>query len=171
MPEFAVDANGQQTPYFISTTPLEDRRFAANDPRRYVDGRTIPHFVLPGGEGGPFTTQRGVRLGDLALLVADGRGVFAVFAEGGPAGALGEASPAAINRLRGQPDSMTRLPRAMDARVTTLILPGSHTHFGEIPRSARAIADAGRQALSAAGGLSAFRNRSGLNGPISIAAE
>lgn len=172
VPPMALDANGAPTPYFVSTTSLADPRYGVTDPRRYLDGRTIPHFVLPAGEGGPFTAQHGVRLGDIALIVRGQRAVFAVFADAGPAAKLGEASPAVLNRLRGQPDSLTTLPSAMGDRVTTLILPGSRGLFAEFPpRNAAAIAEAGQRALLTAGGQAAFSGCAGLAGPYVIATE
>jgi hypothetical protein len=172
VPPPALDANGSPTPYFVSTTSLGDPRYQPTDPRRYLDARTVPHFVLPAGEDGPFGLQHGVRLGDIALIVSGGRAVFAVFADAGPGDKLGEASPAVLNRLRGQPDSLTRRPRAMDAGVTTLILPGSRSLLAEMPpRSAAVIAEAGRRALMAVGGQEAFRGCAGLAGPYVIASE
>lgn len=172
VPLMATDAQGQPTPFFVSTTSLADPRFAAADPRRYLDARTVPHFVLPGGESGPFGRQHGVRLGDIALIVRGGRGVFAVFGDAGPADKLGEASPAVITRLNGQPDAMNSLPRAIASGVTTLVLPGSRSLLSEMPpRSAKVIAAAGDRALAAAGGLAAFASCPGLGSTIAIARE
>lgn len=171
VPEMARDASGQETPYFVSTTSLVDGSFDVTDPRRYLDSRTIPHFVLPGGENGKFAQRYSIKLGDVALRLHGGRGVFAVFGDGGPAGKLGAASPAAINRLLGKPDSMTSIPGAL-SEVTTLVLPGTRGRFSEMPpRSARLIAEVGRQALQAAGGLSAYAACPGLGGDPLLATE
>jgi hypothetical protein len=172
VPPFATDAAGRPTQFFVSTTSLADPQRPMTDPLLYLDARTIPHFVLPRGEAGPFTTRYEMRLGDLALLVLDGRGTFAVFGDAGPAGKLGEASPAVITRLRGQPDLLDRLPRAVEGGVTTLLLPGSRSHLQQMPpRSAGAIAEAGAAALAAVGGLAAFAACPGLAGPIAIAPD
>jgi hypothetical protein len=149
-----------------------DPAFEATDPRRYLDARSVPHFVLPGGESGPFGTEHGIRLGDLALIAQGGRGVFAVFGDAGPADKLGEASPAVITRLAGAPDMTSRLPRAIPSGVTTLVLPGSRADLAEMPpRSARVIAEAGQRALASAGGLAAFAGCLGLNTQIVIAGQ
>jgi hypothetical protein len=172
IPLLATDAQGQPTGFFVSTTSLADPGFAATDPRRYLDARTVPHFVLPGGESGPFGRQHGTRLGDVALIVRGGRGVFAVFGDAGPAGKLGEASPAVITRLNGEPDAMNHLPRAIASGVTTLVLPGSRSLLSEMPpRSAKVIAEAGDRALAAVGGIAAFASCPGLGSTISIARE
>jgi hypothetical protein len=172
VPPFATDANGAPTDFFVSTTSLFDPAFAPTDPRRYLDARSVPHFVLPGGERGSFGTQHGVRLGDLALIAQRGRGVFAVFGDAGPADKLGEASPAVITRLAGAPDITSRLPPAIASGVTTLVLAGSRRELAEMPpRSARVIAEAGQRALAAAGGLAAFAGCLGLTTDIVIAAQ
>ena len=172
VPPFATDANGAPTPFFVSTTSLFDPAFEATDPRRYLDARSVPHFVLPGGESGPFGREHGIRLGDLALITHGDRGVFAVFGDAGPADKLGEASPAVITRLAGAPDVTNRLPPAIASGVTTLVLAGSRSELNEMPpRSARGIAEAGQRALAEAGGLAAFVGCLGLRTQIVIAGE
>ena len=172
VPPFATDASGAPTQFFVSTTSLIDPNFAATDSRRYLDARSVPHFVLPSGESGPFGTQHGVRLGDVALIVRGNRGVFAVFGDAGPRAKLGEASPAVITRLAGAPDMTTRLPGAIASGVTTLVLAGSRAELAEMPpHSARVIAEAGQRALASAGGLAAFAGCLGLNTEIVIAAQ
>ena len=172
VPPFATDASGAPTQFFISTTSLFDPTFEPTDPRRYLDARSVPHFVLPGGEGGPFGTRHGIRLGDLALIAQGNRGVFAVFGDAGPPDGLGEASPAVITRLAGAPDATNRLPGAIDSGVTTLVLAGSRSELTEMPpHSARVIAEAGQRALAAAGGLAAFAGCLGLSTQIVVAGE
>ena len=172
VPPFATDASGSPTQFFVSTTSLFDPELAATDARRYLDARSVPHFVLPGGERGPFGREHGVRLGDLALIAQGNRGVFAVFGDAGPADKLGEASPAVITRLAGAPDAMNRLPPAIASGVTTLVLAGSREKLAEMPpRSAGVIAEAGQRALAEAGGLAAFAGCLGLNAQIVIAGE
>jgi hypothetical protein len=172
VPPFAIDASGAPTPFFVSTTSLVDPAFAATDPRRYLDARSVPHFVLPGGESGPFGRQHGIKLGDLALIAQGTRGVFAVFGDAGPADKLGEASPAVITRLAGAPDVTNRLPSAITAGVTTLVFAGSRSELTEMPpHGARVIAEAGRRALAAAGGLSTFAGCLGLSNEVVIVGE
>jgi hypothetical protein len=172
VPKSAVDPDGNPSGFFVSTTSLHDPRFDAADPRRYVDARTIPYFVLPDGENGPFGREHGVKEGDIALIVRGSRGVFAVFADAGPVDKLGEASAAVITRLAGEPDAMDHVPRPIASGVTTLILPGSRNLLAELPpRSARVIAEAGARALGAAGGLGAFAGCEGLGAPVEIVRE
>jgi hypothetical protein len=172
VPPFATDASGAPTDFFVSTTSLVDPAFTATDPRRYLDARTVPHFVLPGGENGPFGREHGIRLGDVALIARGNRGVFAVFGDAGPADKLGEASPAVLTRLAGAPDVTSRLPPAMASGVTTLVIAGSRSELAEMPpRSARVIAEAGQRALAQAGGLASFAGCLGLTPDIVIAGE
>jgi hypothetical protein len=172
VPPLATDATGAPTQFFVSTTSLFDPAFDATDPRRYLDARSVPHFVLPGGERGPFGREHGVKLGDLALITHGARGVFAVFGDAGPADKLGEASPAVLTRLAGLPDATNSLPSRIESGVTTLVLAGSRSELAEMPpRSARAIAAAGQRALADAGGLAAFAGCLGLNPQIVIAGE
>jgi len=75
--------------YYVSTTSLEDKRYAATDPRRYVDSGKVPYVVLP-----PQLIKQGARLGDFAAVVNDknGRVVYAQVADIGPKDKLGEGS-------------------------------------------------------------------------------
>lgn len=84
--------------FYVSPTSLQDPSRAVTDPRRYVDASTIPYIVLPG-----LVRDRGrVRLGDFAVVRnrANGKVAFAIYADGGPAGKLGEGSIALAKALR-----------------------------------------------------------------------
>lgn len=104
--------------YCISTTSLVDRRFGERDPRRYVDSERIPYVAVPPDLQG----QRGVRMGDVALVLYQGRCQGAVVADTGPRGHYGEGSIALAQAL-GIPSS----PRAGGVAwgVTWLVWPGS----------------------------------------------
>ncbi len=75
--------------YYVSTTSLEDKRYEATDPRRYVDSGKVPYVVLP-----PQLLKQGARLGDFAAVVNEknGRVVYAQVADIGPKDKLGEGS-------------------------------------------------------------------------------
>lgn len=75
--------------YYVSTTALVDGRYGVSDPRRYVDSETIPFIAIP-----PALKNQGLKLGDLVAVRNErtGKTVFAVIADIGPAGHLGEGS-------------------------------------------------------------------------------
>lgn len=108
----AVDARG--APYvqgtadpcpgfYVSTTALGDHNLAASDPRRYVDAMTVPYFSLPSRAvkrvGGLFTAAADIQLGDLGVAVYRGQVSGAIYADVGPAGRIGEGSPALATNL------------------------------------------------------------------------
>ena len=74
--------------FYISTTSLEDESKNRRDPRRYVDAESINFFVLPGKLG------LGAKLGDFGVAIRPDRNEYdyAVYADVGPAGKIGEAS-------------------------------------------------------------------------------
>jgi peptidoglycan hydrolase-like protein with peptidoglycan-binding domain len=74
---------------YVSTTALEDARFASSDPRRYVDSEKVPFIAMP-----PQLKDEGVKLGDLVAVRNErtGKTVFAIVADVGPKDHLGEGS-------------------------------------------------------------------------------
>lgn len=90
--EPVVQSAGDPFPgFYVSTTALQDKRFATSDPRRYVDSSTVPYVVLP-----PQVLALGARLGDFAAVMNErsGRVAFALVADVGPKDKLGEGSTA-----------------------------------------------------------------------------
>jgi hypothetical protein len=67
----------------------------------YVNARTIPYFVLP--QNWETTTGIPIGLGDLAKVTFKGKSVYALLADIGPEGLIGELSIAAIEALGGSP--------------------------------------------------------------------
>ena len=84
--------------FYVSKTSLEDRRFAREDPRRYIDATKIPYVVL-----NPLMRQKaGVDLGDLAVVVLNPRKpriAFGIVADIGPRRGLGECSKALADSM------------------------------------------------------------------------
>jgi hypothetical protein len=110
--------------YYVSMTSLEDPAFAVTDPRRYVDASTIPYVALPEA----VARAGGVRLGDLVAVVnqTNRKVAYAIYADGGPKGHLGEGSLYLANQLRNAvlpPAAGTRqsLPHA----IVYVVFPGS----------------------------------------------
>jgi len=84
--------------YYVSTTSLFERARPASDPRRYVDSTQIPYIALP-----PEVARRtGVKLGDMAAVINRrfGKQSYAIYADAGTSGKLGEGSIALANSLR-----------------------------------------------------------------------
>lgn len=72
--------------YGQSRTSLQYSGLTGQD--RFLDAEKIPYIVLPGG----FAEQFGIEVGDLAAVFFHHTLVFAVYADVGPAGKLGEGS-------------------------------------------------------------------------------
>ena len=107
--------------FYVSTTSLQQThvRDIAN-PNRYVDARTVPYIALPKD----FAERFAIGLGDVALVIneANGRSAYAIFADIGPRGRIGEGSIALARELGIPPD-----PRHGQAfgQITYLIFPAS----------------------------------------------
>lgn len=116
-----VQKSGPYRGYYVSTTSLQQTDI--NDlrsPKRYIDATKIPYIALPSD----FTTRFDINLGDLAVVVnhANGRSAYAIFADVGPKGKIGEGSIALAKAL-GIPAN-PRHDSAVDG-ITYLIFPGS----------------------------------------------
>jgi hypothetical protein len=82
--------------FYVSTTALENLAFHETQQRRYVDSSTVPFIVLPFGAG------MGLKLGDFFLVynIATGDNDFAIYADVGPRGQIGEASIATAEAVK-----------------------------------------------------------------------
>ena len=80
--------------YYISTTALVDPNWPARDPRKYVDARRVPYIAVPKA-----LLSAGVRKGDLCLVECGALRSAAIVADVGPAGKIGEGSPALATAL------------------------------------------------------------------------
>src|SRR2546429_8712143 len=90
------------------------------NPKLYLDSRTIPFFALPRD----FTERFGIALGDMLVVFneANGRSAYAIYADVGPRGRIGEGSIALAKAL-----GMSADPRHGQAfgHITYLIFPSS----------------------------------------------
>lgn len=133
-----VQKGGPYRGYYISTTSLQQsQNYDERDPKRYIDATKIPYIALPSD----FAKRFDINLGDLALVVnhANGRSAYAIFADIGPKGRIGEGSIALAKRL-GIPAN-PRNDSAEDG-VTYLIFPGS-AQLAERRITARSIKSSG----------------------------
>jgi hypothetical protein len=102
------------------------------------------YFVIPQNEAAAFHFEdAGIKLGDVAAIIRDGRIVFAVFADTGPTEIIGEASHATAAALGIDPDPNTG---GIDAGVTYVVFPNSQPETVEDNAS---IDAAGEKALAA----------------------
>lgn len=116
-----VQKRGPYRGYYVSTTSLQQNGIHdERDPKRYIDATTVPYIALPSD----FAERFDVALGDLALVLnhANGRSAYAVFADVGPKGRIGEGSIALAKQL-GIPAN-PRHDKVEDG-ITYLIFPGS----------------------------------------------
>jgi hypothetical protein len=134
--------------YYISQTSLFDRTKARTDPGRYVDARLIPYIVLPSEPA--LKEPGGARLGDLAVVVnaRNRRLAFAIFADQGPRGKVGEGSIALAELLEIPSSPKTG---GADGDIVYVVFPGSGN--GQ-PRTAAEIYREGGKAFQQWGGPS-----------------
>lgn len=116
-----LQKSGPYRGYYVSTTSLEhDNVRDLRSPRRYIDARKVPYIALPQD----FATRFGLHLGDLAVVVnqANGRSAYAIYADVGPRGRIGEGSISLAKAL-----GMPANPRhdGVEKDVTYLIFPRS----------------------------------------------
>ncbi|HEV7231767.1 MAG TPA: glycoside hydrolase family 75 protein [Bacteroidia bacterium] len=140
---------GSADPYpgmYVSTTSLVNSAYASTNPLRYVNSEVIPFFVLPSG-----VTSQGIRIGDIGFVynTANGRGCYAIYADAGPSGSLGEGSIYLANKL-GIPPS----PRngGVSSGIDYVIFPHSGAGQGTIP-AVNHINASGANYMKKVGGL------------------
>jgi hypothetical protein len=93
-----IQKSGRYRGFYVSTTSLEQRNVHdLRNPKRYIDATKIPYIALPQDFAGTF----GIHLGDLAVVVnrANGRSAYAIYADVGPRGRIGEGSIALAKAL------------------------------------------------------------------------
>ncbi len=90
-----LQADGPFKGFYVSETSLNNPGLAATDPARYLDARSFPYVVLPGGLVPEAT------LGDLVAIFdpLSRRLTFAVYGDIGPSSECGEAALATLLRL------------------------------------------------------------------------
>ena len=116
-----LQKGGPYRGYYISTTSLQQANVSdLRNPKKYIDATKIPYIALPSD----FAKRFDISLGDLAVVVnrANGRSAYAIFADVGPRGRIGEGS-IALARALGIPAN-PRHDSAEDG-ITYLIFPSS----------------------------------------------
>ena len=122
-----LQKGGPYRGYYISTTSLQQANVSdLRNPKKYIDATKIPYIALPSD----FAKRFDINLGDLAVVVnrANGRSAYAIFADVGPRGRIGEGS-IALARALGIPAN-PRHDSAEDG-ITYLIFPSSGSARGD----------------------------------------
>ena len=135
-----LQKHGRYRGYYVSTTSLQHESVSdLKSPKRYIDATRVPYIALPQD----FTKAFNISLGDLALVrnKANGRTAYAVFADVGPKGRIGEGS-IALARVLGIPSN----PRhdSVAGGVTYLVFPGSALPSGKQTTARRVRASAAK---------------------------
>ena len=92
--------------FYVSPTALSHKGFKDRDPRKYVDSTSVPYIAIPP----ELARKSGVRLGDYAVVV-NGKNQqmhYAIVADIGPSGKLGEGSIALAEALGLNSDARRR---------------------------------------------------------------
>lgn len=147
-----IQRSGRFNGFYVSTTSLHNAAGSPTVPGTYVDARRIPYIVLPP----EFIKQFGVALGDLAVVTnqKNGRSSFAIFADVGPHGKIGEGS-VALARALGLNDD-PRHGGTGNPDIAYLVFPKSGLGPGKL-RSAKEIKTSGLKAFRRWGGARRLR--------------
>jgi hypothetical protein len=149
-----VQRAGDPAPgFYVSTTSLMDSTKAVRDPRRYVNSSKVPFVALPKQA----LRAGGARLGDLAAVwnrLTDER-AFAIVADVGPAGKIGEGS-IALARALGIPHSPKTGGQSGEVGYVVFARSGNGA-----PRSPKAIKTLGAERFDEWGGLDRLRHAVG----------
>jgi hypothetical protein len=110
-----------------------------------VNSEVIPYFVLPSEVGG-------VRLGDVAFVynTSNGKGCYAIYADTGPSGSLGEGSMYLAVQLG--IDDNPRTGGVQQGIIDYIIFPNSGYGQGVIP-TVKQINNIGASHMKKLGGL------------------
>jgi hypothetical protein len=90
-----------------------------------VNADEIPYVVIPAGappgiDGGEFRRRTGLNFGDYGVVIANGRTIPVIVADGGPAYKIGEGSTALLRAL-----ASDGRPHTIGSGVTFILFPGS----------------------------------------------
>jgi hypothetical protein len=147
-----IQRSGRFKGFYVSTTSLHNAAGSPTAPGTYVDARKVPYIVLPP----EFMKQFGMALGDLAMVTnrRNGKSSFAIFADIGPPGKIGEGSIALAHALGINDDP--RYGGTGDFSIAYLVFPDSGLGPGKL-RSAKEIKTSGLRAFKRWGGAMRLR--------------
>ena len=122
---------GSSDPYpgmYVSTTSLVNSAYSSTNPLRYVNSETVPFFVLPSA-----VSTLGIVKGDIAFVynTVTKKGCYAIYADAGPSGSLGEASIYLATAIG--VNSNPRTGGTSSGIIDYIIFPNSGAGQGTIP--------------------------------------
>lgn len=147
-----IQRSGRYKGFYVSTTSLRKHSGRPADPGTYVNAAKVPYVVLP-----PEIMERfDVALGDLAVVTnrQNGRSSFAIFADVGPRGKIGEGS-IALARALGL-DADPRRGGTEKRMIAYLVFPRSGLGPGKV-RTSRDIKVSGARVFRGWGGVKHLR--------------
>ncbi len=114
---------------YVSTTSLVNSSYGTTNPLRYVNSETVPYFVIPTA----VRNAGSITIGDIAYVYNknNGKACYAIYADSGPSGSLGEASIYLATQL-----GINNSPRnggTSSKVVEYIIFPGTGFGQGTIP--------------------------------------
>jgi len=123
---------GSGDPYpgmYVSTTSLVNSAYASNNPLRYANAETVPFYVLPSA----LVSLGAIHIGDMGYVynTATGVGCYAIYADTGPAGELGEGSIYLAQQIG--VNSNPRTGGTSSAIIDYIVFPQSGYGQGTIP--------------------------------------
>lgn len=145
---------------YVSTTSLVNSAYGTNNPLRYTNSETVPYFAIPTF----IKNQGGIRIGDVAYVynTVTGQGCFAIYADTGPSGALGEGSMYLATQL-----GLNNSPKTggtSSGIIDYVIFPYSGFGQGKIPTIAQ-IDSMGNAWIATVGGTGIHNC---LNNPVQV---
>lgn len=134
---------------YVSTTSLVNSMYPVSNPLRYTHSGNVPFYVIPSA----LKTMGNIQLGDAAYVynTQNGLGSFAILADIGPAGKLGEGSMQLAQRLG--INSNPKTGGTSSPIIYYIIFPNSGFGQGKIPTNNQ-IDSIGNAWFYPAGGLS-----------------
>lgn len=123
---------GPGDPYpgmYVSTTSLVNSAYGITNPLRYTNSETVPFYVLPTA----LVSLGGITIGDMGYVynTVTGQGCYAIYADSGPAGKLGEGSIYLANQIG--IDSDPRTGGTSSQIIDYVVFPQSGYGQGTIP--------------------------------------
>jgi len=144
-----IQGSGDPFPgMYVSTTSLVNSAYSSTNPLRYVNSETVPFFVLPSA-----VSSLGIVKGDIAFVynTVTKKACYAIYADAGPSGNLGEGSIYLANKLG--VNSNPRNGGTSSGIIDYIIFPNSGAGQGTIPTLTH-INNVGAVHMKKLGGLS-----------------
>ena len=143
-----IQGSGDPFPgMYVSTTSLVNSSYSSTNPLRYANSETVPFFVLPTA----VVSLGGITIGDIAYVynTITGQGCYAIYADSGPAGKLGEGSIYLAGQIGVDPNARTG--GTSSEIIDYIVFPGSGYGQGTIPSIAQ-INSIGSTMIATVGG-------------------